>query len=415
MKKCLTLLFITLSSGNAFCQQLLNIEQCEALFLQNNLDLIANKFSIENAKAFEIQSKIWDLPVASLDLNFINPQDKRVFDTGNRGQKGVAIEQLLYLGGKKKSEIDFAKSTISIAESEFEIILRNLKFELHLNFYTLLFNQLKAKNIEAKINNLDQLIGAYKIQSQKGNVPLKDLVRLQSMSINFKSDLASITSEILNQQEILKILTNTDLSINPEADEEKMLDELEQKVMPSEEYLAKQLLQNNPEFAMMNGIIKSNERFLDWQKKIDIPDLTAGLSYDQRGGAFGNQINMNFSMPLKLWSSNKGNIKIAEYEIEKSRVEKEKTELVLTSKLSSAYSDLKNQLAYYKSSISDKQDLELLYDGIFQNFQKSNISLIEFADFMESYHESSLYLIEIKKRLILSKETINYLVNDSIF
>lgn len=60
-------------------------------------------------------------------------------------------------------------------------------------------------------------------------------------------------------------------------------------------------------------------------------------------------------------------------------------------------------------------DFETVYEGVIQNFQKRNISLIEFTDFIESYNQSILYINEIKKQIVLSKETINYIANENIF
>ena len=63
--------------------------------------LLAEQYNIEASKAAVIQAKIWEQPFFSGEFNAINPQNNRVFDIGAKGQKALAIDQLIYLGGKR--------------------------------------------------------------------------------------------------------------------------------------------------------------------------------------------------------------------------------------------------------------------------------------------------------------------------
>ena len=56
-----------------------------------------------------------------------------------------------------------------------------------------------------------------------------------------------------------------------------------------------------------------------------------------------------------------------------------------------------------------------VYNGVFRNFQRRNISLLEFTDFMESYNESINQSNEFKKTLINISEEINYATGSTIF
>ena len=49
------------------------------------------------------------------------------------------------------------------------------------------------------------------------------------------------------------------------------------------------------------------------------------------------------------------------------------------------------------------------------NFEKRNISLLEFSDFMESYNLNQIQINEIKKAWIISNLTLNFLSNSEIF
>ncbi len=408
--------FLLITTQTAFSQQNLSLQQCEDKFVKNNLLLLAEQYNLDIAKASVIQAKIWDLPVVSGEINAINPQDKRVLDIGAKGQKAIAVQQLLYLGKKKQNEVEFAKSTIGIAELQFEQLLKNLRFELHQSFYSIYFNQQKITNINKQIASVDTLVKSYAVQAQRGNWPLRDVVRLQSLSFELKNDYMIAQKEINDEQESLKILTSSQENIIPIVEEQALNSYFTKNNLPFTEALLNMALEKNPDYLSFQKIIESNELMIKWQKSLTKPDLTVGASYDQRGGAFGNQVNFTFGIPLNLWNRNKGNIKIAEAELDKSKRLQDQKIVELRSQIANAAQTWQQQrLQYAQITASGAENLEAVYKGILQNFQKQNISLLEFTDFMESYNQSTLLLIEMRKQVILSGETINHIVNVNLF
>lgn len=408
--------FLLITTQTAFSQQNLSLQQCEDRFVKNNLLLLAEQYNLDIAKANVIQAKIWDLPVVSGEINAINPPDRRVLDIGAKGQKALAVQQLLYLGKKKQNEVEFAKSTIGIAELQFEQLLKNLRFELHQSFYSIYFNQQKITNINKQVASVDTLVKSYAIQAQRGNWPLRDVVRLQSLSFELKNDVMIAQKEINDEQESLKILTSSQENISPIVEEQALSSYFNKNNLPVTEALLNMALEKNPDYLSFQKIIESNELMIKWQKSLAKPDLTVGTSYDQRGGAFGNQVNFTFGIPLNLWNRNKGNIKIAEAELDKSKRLQDQKIVELRSQIANATQTWQQQrLQYAQITASGAENLEVVYKGILQNFQKQNISLLEFTDFMESYNQSTLLLIEMRKQVILSGETINHIVNVNLF
>jgi cobalt-zinc-cadmium efflux system outer membrane protein len=56
-----------------------------------------------------------------------------------------------------------------------------------------------------------------------------------------------------------------------------------------------------------------------------------------------------------------------------------------------------------------------VYKGVLTNFQKSNIDILEFTDFMESYRQAIVQLNELKKKVSLSAEELNTTINKDLF
>jgi cobalt-zinc-cadmium efflux system outer membrane protein len=406
---------IAVLSLQAMClsaQQSLNLQQCEELFAKNNLMLMAEQYNIDMAKARVIQAKIWERPYLSAEMNAINPQNNKTFDIGSSGQKAVAVQQLIYLGGKKRNEIAFARANKEIAELQFEQLLRTLHFRIQQNFYSIYYDQVKVRNISVQLSNLDSLEAAYSVQAQKGNIPLKDVVRLQSLSLGIKKELMDIQAGLLSEQQDIKILTGQDQDILPVVRDTELDSSFNRQVTLSPLELQTMALEKNPGYLLFKKVSESNELLLSWQRSMAVPDLTLGASYDQRGGAFQNQVNLTLGIQLPLWNSNKGNIMVAEAQWKQSKTLQEQKMLEIRTAVDAAFQELvyrQQQLKGVRANTS--QNLQAVYDGVLENFRKHNLSLIEFTDFMESYNQSIQLLNEMKKQVIISRETINLLVN----
>jgi cobalt-zinc-cadmium efflux system outer membrane protein len=409
---CIALAGVIASSA----QTQMTLEECEQLFIKNNLLLLAEQYNIDASKANVIQAKIWEQPYISGEINAFNPNINKPFDIGKQGQKALAIQQLIKLGGKKKNEIALAKSNVHLAELQFEQLLKNLKYQLHQHFYTLHFDLQKIQNLNQQVTNVDSLANAYAVQAAKNNIALKDVVRLQSLSLNFKSDLISIQKEINDEEENLKLITGSPSNITPSVSTSFLNDLYKKRTLLGTDELLKIALEKNPEYLSFLTLIENNELMLKWQKSLSVPDLTLGASYDQRGGAFNNQTNLTFGVPLPLWNKNKGNIRIAKAQLNEAQIQKEYKILELKNKIETAFQNWQQQQKQYlQIEATDKDNFITVYSGILTNFQKRNISLLEFTDFMESYNQSILVINEMQKQLILSCEILNQLTNEKIF
>ncbi|MGC4057853.1 MAG: TolC family protein [Chitinophagaceae bacterium] len=405
-----------LSGSLVHAQVSMTLGDCEQTFRKNNLQLLAAQYDIDQAKAQVIQARIWDQPYLSGEFNAINPGANRYFDVGNQGQKAAAVSQLIYLGGKKRNEVAFAKNNQQLAELQFEDLIRNLKLQLRQSFYTLYFDRQNIHMLEFQVSNLDSLVGAYNKQSDLHNISLRDVVRLQALSLQLKKDLLDFRQSINEEEAKLQLITGTSEVIEPSVDSSALQQRFRNITLKTPDDMLQSAVQKNPDFLYTQTLIENNELMLRWQKSLSVPDLTLGGAYDQRGGAFNNQVNVTLGMPLPLWNRNKGNIRSAKAGLEQSKLNKDYKVAELRAQIQTTYANwqqTRNQ--YLQFSDTSRANFGIVYNGIVQNFQKRNISLLDFTDFIESYNQSLLSLSDMQKQLLFSEETLNYLANESIF
>jgi Outer membrane protein len=409
------MLFLAISSFVAGQQQM-SLLDCEEAFQKNNLQLLAAQYNISEAEADIIQAKIWDLPNLSVELNAIDPENNKILHIGSTGAKEFGVDQLLTLGGKRKNEVAFAKSNKEIAELQFKGLIIDLRTQLRNTFYSIIFDEKKEVNIDLQLKYIINLLNAYESQNKKGNISLKDVVRLQSLVIGLQSDKTEVTNNIIQQKQTLKLLTGSQTEIQPIISDEELEKLFNRQPLTSVEELQQKALENNTNYLTFIKITESSQLNLKWQKSLNIPDLTVGARYTQRGAAFDNQVAVSFGIPIPLWKKNKGNEMKAEYQIEESKKDEARQKEELAAQVNSTYKIWDNQYQqYYTLQPHDFKNMDIVFTGIVSNFQRGNVSLIDFTDFMESYKQSILHIYEMKKQIMQSAEQLNQLVQTKIF
>lgn len=417
MKRGMRVLFasiITIVSSFTFAQGKISLEECEAAFIQNNLLLLAQQYNIGQADADIIQAKIWELPEAGYQGNLINPEDRRILDVGR--SNSLSIQQLIYLGGKKKHEVEYAKRNKDLALLQFEQLLAELRTQLYETYYTLHFEEKKVGDIDTQLIYMTDLLSAFKIQTAKGNTSLKEQVRLQSMVVQLNNDKMEVVNNILQQQQQLKILTGLHQNISTSLSNEEANKLLAQKPLFNLEEIKQEALANNSDYLYSLKDIEANKLNLSWQKAQNIPDISVGGQWNQLGGAFKNEVDFTVAIPIPLWKRNKGNVVKAQYQIKEAETNNNLKKLTLESAVEMAYRTWQNQYQqYFTVKGEDLENLNTVYNGMTDNFRKGNVTLVDFTDFMDSYRQTILQLYEMRKQVMIAGQELIRLTQSKIF
>jgi cobalt-zinc-cadmium efflux system outer membrane protein len=401
-------------SSGAFAQQKIALGEAEEAFIKNNLQLIAQQYNISIADADIIQAKIWDLPQASFQANVYNPEDKKIFDLGP--SKSLAVQQLFVLGGKRKNEVEFAKTNKELAQLQFSQLLVDLKTKLRETFYSIYFDQKKLVNINKQLSFLNDLVKAYKVQTAKGNIALKDEVRLQAIVLDLNNEKLQIRNSISFQLQDLHTLTGIGGEMEPEMNDDEAEATIRKQSLSNLDEIKQKALENNADYRYVVKAVESNKTFYKLQKSLNIPDVTGGLQWNQNNGIFRNEVNFTVGIPIPLWKQNEGNVQKAKSLIDQSQKNSEFKKLEVEGKVTAAYQTWQNNYdQYFSIQQTDLNNLDAVYKGMQDNFRKGNVTLIDFTDFTNSYKETVLKINEMQKQIVISAEELNQLVQTPIF
>ena len=84
---------------------------------------------------------------------------------------------------------------------------------------------------------------------------------------------------------------------------------------------------------------------------------------------------------------------------------------------------LQNYFSFYNQTVSEylkatklyNRDFEVTLKGMTDNFQKRNVSIVEFVDFFEAYNDVLTELSKVKTQLVLSGEQLNLLIGKDLY
>lgn len=391
----------------------ISLERADSLFLRQNLFVLSAQYNLSLKDALVIQARAYPNPYFTAAVNAVDPQNDKYFNAGTEGQKEFEIEQLILLGGKRRSSIELAKQDKKIAENELQELLRNLKLQLRSSLFQLNKHLLIISNYDQQLQMLSELIDSYNEQTRLGNVPVKDAIRLKSVFLRISN--ARIEENALRLEELrkLQLLFRMPVEVVPEVDNQVF--EFFQN-LPDYPTLLTLAESNRPDLFIAQNEKDRAHLFLRMQRQLAVPDVVMRAGYDQRGGAFQNQVNLGFSIPLPLFDRNRGNIKAASYAEMNAGLMLEQKRAEVQSEVFIAWQNLQACIVQYQeANAAYTEDFTEVFEGMNENFRLRNISILEFVDFFEAYNESLADYHRIRTQLALVAEQINHVTASSIF
>jgi cobalt-zinc-cadmium efflux system outer membrane protein len=293
-------------------------------------------------------------------------------------------------------------------------LLRVLKFELRNNFFDIYFLQNTLNRYQLQISNLQSTVTAFESQYEKNNVSLRELLRLKALLFQLNNDKTEILFQIAEKEKVLKILLNLDSPLIP------IVNEAELNRYQLNDYNAPALgqlaLQNRGDVKVTESLTRQAELNYNLQKSLATPNLRIGATYDQSGSYVNNYTGLTLAADLPFFNKNQGNIKVARSLIDYQKGLQNQKVNVVTNEVAAAFQKVQyveNMVQSIDSKFSEQ--FEQLNKGVVENFQKRNLTLLEFIDLIETYSESIKELNRLKADRVGAYEELNFTVGQELF
>ena len=421
-RKFLSLSIILFIAVTCFAQQktdtiTFNLNQAESFFLSNNLQLLTQQYSIDSAKANIITARLYDNPVFSYSNGLYNSATKKLLDlSASNWESSSQLNQLIRTAGKRNKAIQIMQTGAKITEFQFYDLLRALRFTLRDDFFKIYYLQQSSKLYNKEILSLQRTSAAFEEQFQKGNIAKKELIRIKSQLYTLQTELVNLQNNIDDIESEFKLLLRikADAFIIPLTTlingKKELIEEITYQSLLDSAY------KNRYDLKIAETNIEFNRLNIKLQKSLAVPDITLGLSYDRLGSYIKNFNSIGFSIPLPVFNRNQGNIKQAGAMLESAKLQLAGKKDQLESEVANRYQGaIRAEKLLGSFDPKFESDFDFLIGEVLKNYERRNLTLIEFIDFYEAYKQNVLQLNNLKYNRISQLEQLNYTTGTHLF
>ena len=388
----------------------LSFQQAKARLIKSNLALIGAYYDVDMARAKVIQARVWNNPYFILNGDMYNIETNEYFAT--RNQMLFQVEQIFSIAGKHTNSVRLARVGVEMQEKQMEDVLRSLMFELGNTYNDLAALQSKEVLYKQVMINYDKLLGATRKQLEVGAISVTEALRLESEYLAVKTDAIENYNEketvVSNLRTLLRYSQDTVFYVEQKT---PIVSETLDPVT-----LAEQAVTIRPDVQAAKMNVKYQKQNLKLQRSMAVPDIKFGYQPRDRGSNYIRPYQgytTEFFLPL--FDRNQGRIKQAQLSIKQASVQYDQLDNQVRNEVMAAYNRYKNSnagLANYNTDLLEK--LHDLNKNTNENFQKRNISLLQFIDQQRIFIQTNIQLIELKQQFLNNVNELNFSIGTNI-
>ncbi len=388
----------------------LSFQEAKARVLNYNLGLLASYYDIGIAKAKVIQAKVWNNPNFIINGDMYNQETNEYFNL--RSQSLWQFEQTFSWAGKHTNSVRLARIGVEMAEKQMEDVIRSLLFELGNTYSDLAALQSKEILYTQVISNYDKLMEATRKQLEVGAISNTEAIRLEAEYLDVKADALENNNEkekvAGNLRSLLRFPQDTTFYV------EQKLPLVGDEFDPV--FLATQAVETRPDIQAAKINIRYQERNVKLQQSSGVPDVKFGYQpYDRGSNYIRPYHGFTTEIFLPIFDHNQGRIKQAKLSLSQSDLQFLQLENQARNDVAAAYNRYKSAnagLANYNAQFLER--LKELNQSTNLNFQKRNISLLQFIDQQRIFILTNIQLIELKQRYLNNINELNFSVGQTL-
>jgi len=394
----------------------LTLPEAEKMFLDSNFQLLAAKYNIDASKAQIIQARLWPNPNFSIGHTLYSGTLKQFFPLGANDETTAGLSQLILLAGKRNKQVKLAQANAQLTEFQFFDLMRTLKYTLRTDFFHIYYLQQSARVYDEEIRALQQIVNAFNEQAGKGYIAEKEVIRIRAQLYSFQSEYSDLIAQINDVQSELRLVLQVKptVFINPATDS-VVLDKLDPTQYPLT-MLMDSAYHNRTDLQIARTTTNISRLNYDYQKALAVPDLTLGVGYDEAGSFLNNYVGIGASIDLPFFNRNQGNIKSAKAQIASSLASQKGAQATVEENVSTSLQKAFAQDKLYRT-IDPKfqENFQRMLHEVVTNYEKRNISILDFLDFYDSFKQNTLQLNSIQFNRVSAFEDINFYTGTNFF
>lgn len=394
----------------------------DQIFLENNLLLLVEKLNISVRDAEIVKAKQWSNPAITVsNVNFWNSEKlqgellaQKNNSFGKNIEYAVEISQLYQTADKRKKWLDRETISKEITIQQYELILKQLKFELHQSAGEILYYQKYQTVLKTLQAYLSQLVDSFRRQVLLGNFSKPDLVRLQAALLDVETELYETDLGKNEHLKKIKLLLGIDPLIQVEL-KDTIVSVIDIKNIDLHQLLD-EALGNRNDLKLNRLQNRYWERSLIYERSKIIPDITFSVNYDRYAGIWRDYFGVGLSFDLPVFNRNQSEIEIARINYDQSIFREKYQKRQIENEIVQSFNNYKNSYLFYEK-INQNEILNILdqmLDSYNKNLLSKGISMLEFIDFMDVYKRNKKSVLDAALQLQFNFEVLQFNIGKEI-
>lgn len=377
--------------------------------LNKNLDLAAEKLNISVAEAREITARLRPNPVLTVSGQTLNILGATYSPSTPLGpnQLNIHTDIPFERGRKREERIALAREEKSLAELGVREVMRQVIAAVQDAFVGV---QQARENLKLAQENLKSLEGVVKINEARlkgGDLAQVELDRSRVAALQYRTAVQQAQLALDQAKTQLQLLMGRRRT---EADFDVTGDLRHDVVADSQDEINRLALTRRPDFLADRETQARSRADLRLQLANGKVDYNIGVEYTRQSawGISGNSMGVYFSMPLRIFNKNQGEIARAQREINLAGARSEALEVSIHTEVEKAYRQYtvsKQLLTGLETDMLAKA--RSVRDTTEYSYRRGEASLVEFLDAQRAFNDAmqtfnearanyarSLYLID---------------------
>ena len=389
---------------------IVSFQEAKIRMLRYNMEILASYYDINIAKARVITARQWNNPNLIFNGDMWNTETNEYLKT--RNQQLIQFEQVFGIGGKHINSVKLARIGVEMSEKQMEDMVRGMMFELGNTYSKAAALQSKSILYRQVLSNYDKLMEFTRRQLQVGAISQVEGVRLEAEYLDVKAEALRNHNDLETSMADLRILLQFPEDTTFYVEQKPPIIGEEFEVAS----LTETALSVRPDLEASKINIRYQQRNKKLQVSTGIPDIKVGYQPQDRGSNYIRPYHgYTTEVLVPLYNRNQGNIKIAEHQVKQSELQFLQLDNQVRNEVRAAYNRYKSSntgLANYNSEFLER--LRQLNQGTNENFQKRNISLLQFIDQQRIFIQTNIELIELKQLYLNNVNELNFYVGTNI-
>jgi cobalt-zinc-cadmium efflux system outer membrane protein len=358
----------------------LTLDDAVSLAGRTNPTIRAKEYEQRAVTAGEITAGLRPNPTA----NFLAEQFGGASDA-SQVQYTFSVGQPIELGGKRQRRLDSARAATRVTGHELDDVRRQISFLVKKSFGDALAGRESLSLAEQNLQSLDELERIQRFRAERGDISELELLRIQVQRFAFERDAADARQALKAAKIALRAF------VGPEqiAEDFEVVGDLAFKdVALTQADLYRRALANRPDLRAAEAAREKAKADIRLARANAWWDVTPQVEYQRLGP--DNTIGFGFSLPLRIFDRNQG-------EIARTRAEAGRVDAAREVVAVQALSEVDTALAALRTESGKLTVLRDTYlpkakqarDTVEYAYRRGGASLLEYLDAQRTYRDTA--------------------------